>query len=105
MKSKKIKIIIAQALIISILLPNFSVKATTEVNNNETVINTVDEQGNEGVINTQDEENNTEIKEELKDDTSNISNETKENLISTIDEGNNDEAGVEKGSCKKAKNL
>lgn len=98
MKSKKIKIIIAQALIISILLPNFSVKATTEVNNNESVINTVDEQGNEGVINTQDEENNTEIKEELKDDTSNISNETKENLISTIDEGNNDEAGVKEGT-------
>ncbi|MGY5238245.1 cell wall-binding repeat-containing protein [Clostridium tertium] len=98
MKSKKIKIIIAQALIISILLPNFSVKATTEVNNNESIINTVDEQGNEGVINTQDEENNTEIKEELKDDTSNISNETKENLISTIDEGNNDEAGVKEGT-------
>lgn len=59
MKSRKLKVIIAQALIISILLPNFTVKATTEVKN-DTEVNLVDHQKSEGVINTKYEENSIE---------------------------------------------
>lgn len=94
MKSKKIKIIIAQALIISILLPNFTVKATTENNNNETIINAVDEQSNEGVTNTQEEENNIETKEDKLEDL----DETNENSISTLEESSINESDVKEGT-------
>ena len=73
MKSKKIKVIIAQALIVSILLPNLNVKAITE-NNNVIVQN---ESGNENL---------TELNNEVEKDDSGttLSEDENENSIETV---------------------
>lgn len=56
MKSKKIKIIIAQALIVSILLPNLRVEAITEINNNNEITNISQFQDENEKINTENVE-------------------------------------------------
>lgn len=61
MKSKKIKMIIAQALIVSILLPNLEVYAITEVNNSNEITNISQEEDTNSDINKEiiEEKNNS----------------------------------------------
>ena len=59
MISKKIKVIIAQALVLSILLPNVSVKAMTQANENSVVT----ESGQFNEANESTEENKEDVVE------------------------------------------
>lgn len=94
MRSKKVKIIIAQALIVSILFPNLRVKAITETNNNNVV--TDNHQYHEENENKEANKENIEVNE--KDTKANKENveinekDTKANKENVV-EGNNELKG------------